>query len=134
MGSWVVRAGSGAGRGWRLCERFVEQILDAKVVDRVNSASWSRTSKRPPSSLWESGVGLVAPFSDASQLLNVLALFSRGNCGHYFYKLLHGQTPALVFTRRSTDALVKNFISREDELGSEVGVLAPFALEKLVFL
>ena len=82
-----------------------------------------------------SGVGLVAPFSDVMQLLDVLALFSRGNLDINFCELLFWQTLALVFKRQSTDAFGRISCLFYVKMNSDpqVVVFAPFARENLVF-
>ena len=76
---------------WRLCEgllsqnkvlqRSAEQILDDRAVDIVQQRFVEQNLEAPcvvPVEVWR---GSVAPFSGVLQLLDVLALFSRGNLG-----------------------------------------------------
>ena len=62
----------------KVLHRFVEQIIDDDKVGWTgfNSVPWSRTSKRPASCMWQSGVGLVVPFSNVIKFARAV---SRGN-------------------------------------------------------
>ena len=93
--------GRGAGGGWRLWEG-----LGFSPRTGSCSALWSGISKRPASFLWKSGVGLWRRSLSRSRCSRCLTW----KPGHYSYKLLVWQTPALV----SCDSLRKfwkNFLS-----------------------
>ena len=73
------RGGAAAGSGVavvvlvfsqnKVLQRFAEQILDHKVVDRAQQRFEEQDLEVPRVSLVQSGVGLVAPFSDVDKLL-----------------------------------------------------------------
>ena len=81
MGSWAGEGGWGeeaAGVSVKVLvfsqnnvvQRFAEQIIDDdKVVDRVQRRFEEQDLDAPRVSLVQSGVGLVAPFSDVDKLL-----------------------------------------------------------------
>ena len=68
MVSWIVRAGGVAGgmilSQNKVLQRFVEQTIDDLVLDRVQQRFEEEDLETPRVSLVQSGVGLVAPFSN----------------------------------------------------------------------
>ena len=53
----------------KVLQRYAEQILDDKVVDRAQQRFEEQDLEVPRVSLVQSGVSLVGPFSDVDKLL-----------------------------------------------------------------